>query len=69
MHRGDENVSRTRSNSSASSRIRSLSKDERSLLCFHRGNDDLNSGKETTPGHVSSVGVPSVLQKGFENQC
>jgi hypothetical protein len=38
-----------------------LSNDDKSLLCFHRGKDDLNSGKDTTPGHVSSVGVPSVL--------
>jgi hypothetical protein len=53
---------RTRSKSSASSRIRSLSNDDRSLLCFQRGNDDLNSGKDTTPGQVSSVGVPSVLK-------
>jgi hypothetical protein len=52
---------RTRSKSSASSRIRSLSNDGKSLLCFHRGNEDLNSGNDTTPGHVSSDGVPSVL--------
>lgn len=54
---------RTRSKSRASSRIRSLSNDERSLVCFQRGKEDLNSGKETTPGHVSSEGVPRVLKE------
>ena len=59
----EEEHRRTRSKSSASSRIRSLSKDERSLVCFQRGNDDLNSGSDTTPGQVSSEGVPSVLNQ------
>ena len=52
----------TSNKSRASSRIRSFNKPDKSLVCFQRGNDDLNSGNETTPGHVSSVGVPSVLQ-------
>jgi hypothetical protein len=58
-----EKFKRTRSKSRASSRIRSLSNDDKSLLCFQRGNEDLNSGNDTTPGHVSSLGVPSVLRK------
>ena len=54
-------VELTKSKSRASSRIRSFSNDERSAVCFQRGNEDLNSGRETTPGHISSDGVPSVL--------
>ncbi len=57
----EKKFKQTRSKSSASSRIRSLSNDDKSSVCFHRGNEDLNSGNDTTPGHVSSVGVPSVL--------
>jgi hypothetical protein len=63
MKKNETKFERTRSKSSASSRIRSLSNDGKSLLCFHRGNEDLNSGSDITPGHVSSVGVPSVLGK------
>lgn len=32
-------------------------------LAGHFGKEDLKSGNEVTPGHVSSFGVPKILQK------
>lgn len=38
------------------------------MLRLHLGNDGLKSGKEDTPGHVFSSGVPSNLSKSEEEE-